>query len=157
MEFNNCNSNACCTKLIAFNTKIPLFDLSHILHTLTFIDFFWNSHHFQKPEENLRSVRVRLGITQKSVVMIEGWCACPDGLAGSFCLVFNNLPRCVSSCGGGSGCNSASEPLWSGARQAPWDRPVPLAVTEEQPVSCCHLSMPPGTLARLCDLKQWCD
>lgn len=96
MEFNNCNSNACCTKLIAFNTKIPLFDLSHILHTLTFIDFFWNNHHFQKPEENLRSACVRLGITQKSVVMIEGWCACPDGLAGSFCLVFNNLPRWLS-------------------------------------------------------------
>lgn len=38
---------------MAFNTEIPLFDLPHILCTLTFTDFFWNNHHFQKLEENL--------------------------------------------------------------------------------------------------------
>lgn len=135
---------------MAFNTEIPLFDLPHILCTLTFTDSFWNNHHLQKLEEKLGSMYFRWGIIPEPVVRTEVWCACPDGLAAFFHPVFNSLRWVVSSFEPkGMSCGFPSEPLEKGrwwessrnlkpaghsARALPQPLQLPEALLEEQRV-----------------------
>lgn len=150
---------------------MPLFDLSHILCTPTFIDFFWNNHHFQKLEEKLRSACFRWGIILKPAVTTEVWCAYPDSLADFFCPVFNSRRLIVTSYNSkGLSCGFPSEPLEEGMQQDPDRSPepagrsdkaltqphqLPLALLEEQPVQSCHLTVPQAALELLYNLTWW--
>lgn len=146
---------------MAFNTEIPLFDLPHILRTLTFTDFFWNNYHFQKLEEKLGSMYFSWCVIPEPVVRTEVWCACPDGLAAFFHPVFNSLHWVVSSYEPKRlSCGFPPEPLEEGrwwessrslqaaghsARALLQPLQLPEAVGEEQPVQPHHLTVLPGT------------
>lgn len=137
---------------MAFNTEIPLFDLPHILCTLTFTDVFWNNHHFQKLEEKLGSMCFRWGIIPEPVDRIEvlSWwfgCLFPS------CLYLSQV-GCISYEPKGLSCGFPSEPLeedkwWESsrnlkaggdsARALPQPLQLPEALLEEQPVQPCHL------------------